>query len=192
MPTVGRINRQILVVKVQNHFFHFEAELLVQTYGRVRSGNMQRYVLSHARLRQVVEHEGSDASALPSSPDGHERDVRIVVADVRYEESASDDQTFVEGNDAELGIGEAFGHWNLTNWFHFILENRNCCVDFGVFTVDAWPEGFLQETINRSYMMWSNVAIVNGCSFRHSSVDGVLQFNHELQYISKFTLCLFS
>lgn len=90
MPTVRRTDRQILVVKVQYHLFHFEAELLVQTDGRICGGHMQRDVLAHARLRQMVQHERGNAGTLPARPHRHERDVRIVVTDVGHEERAAD------------------------------------------------------------------------------------------------------
>lgn len=110
VSTVRRVDRQILVVKVQRHLFHFEAKLLVQTNGRIGGRHVQRDVFAHARLRQMVEHEAGDARALPAGAHGHERDVGVVVADVGHEKRAADHETFVQGNDAEFGVGQAFGH----------------------------------------------------------------------------------
>lgn len=111
MPTVRRIGRQILFVKVQQHLLHFEAKLLVQTDRvRIGRGHMQRNVFAHARLRQMVQHEGGQTGALPTGPNGHERHVRIVVADVRHQKRAANQQAFVQRHDAELRIRQTFGH----------------------------------------------------------------------------------
>lgn len=86
---------------------------------------MQRYVFAHTRLRQMVQHERGDTGTLPSRPDSHKRDVGIVVADVGYEKGATNDKALVQGDDAEFGIGQAFGHWKQGLSITFDVNNLN-------------------------------------------------------------------
>ena len=54
MSTFGGLGGQIFVVEVQYKFLGFEAELLIEQHGGITGRHMQRYVLTHARLKRNI------------------------------------------------------------------------------------------------------------------------------------------
>ena len=72
---LGRVGGQVLVVKVEDPLLHLEPEGLVEHDGVVVGGDVERDVLSQARLHEVVQHELGDARPPPLRVREQERDV---------------------------------------------------------------------------------------------------------------------
>ena len=107
MFALGRVGGQVLVVKVEDPLLHLEPEGLVEHHGVVVGGDVERDVLSQARLHEVVQHELGDARPPPLRVREQERDVGLQLVLVGHQEREAHDDLAVHGDHSEVGILEA-------------------------------------------------------------------------------------